>query len=556
MKVGDGTSSFADLKWMSAKASDVYDWAKAATVVFDTTDYKIKFKDAKGAVIAKATIDLSTIDSRLTALEAKDITVTPSDTAKPGVVQSVTKGDDHEIDVTYGLVQTGDIADSAVAEAKIAANAVTTTKIKDANVTAAKLATDAVETAKIKNGAVTNDKLATGLSTDKFTIDSKTLTVKIGEMDADILTAKNHANAPHDYLPSNTNYAGSASKGGPANSVAHKLSIKLNGGTATEFDGSAAKAIDITPAAIGAATQEAVFGTGGLSDTVEQNAADILKNAGLIEDLQEAIANGVDFIGVTTTNVSTGTANTTATVKINNADKTAVKGDIVIYGTREFIWDGSKWEELGDATRVGNLETKVNNLKTTVTNAVATTHKFVSEVTQSEGQINVTYTQPNSADVTHAGSTVKTALENLDANKVDKSVYDAHSHTITAGATDDDVVVLTGTAGTNGVSYDAKHAKKAAGKAGTYRSVTIDEYGHVTGGTNPTTRDGYGLTDVYTKTEADAQFMTDAEVDSVVTPIKNNYVRYTQVGTTGKYQMHLGTGAEVIIFDCGGADND
>lgn len=37
--------------------------------------------------------------------------------------------------------------------------------------------------------------------------------------------------------------------------------------------------------------------------------------------------------------------------------------------------------------------------------------------------------------------------------------------------------------------------------AGTYRSVTVDVNGHVTGGTNPTTVSGYGLTDVYTKTE-------------------------------------------------------
>ena len=38
--------------------------------------------------------------------------------------------------------------------------------------------------------------------------------------------------------------------------------------------------------------------------------------------------------------------------------------------------------------------------------------------------------------------------------------------------------------------------------AGTYKSVTVDANGHVTGGTNPTTVSGYGLTDVYTKTES------------------------------------------------------
>ena len=39
--------------------------------------------------------------------------------------------------------------------------------------------------------------------------------------------------------------------------------------------------------------------------------------------------------------------------------------------------------------------------------------------------------------------------------------------------------------------------------AGTYRSVTIDAKGRVTAGTNPTTVSGYGITDVYTRTEVD-----------------------------------------------------
>ena len=35
----------------------------------------------------------------------------------------------------------------------------------------------------------------------------------------------------------------------------------------------------------------------------------------------------------------------------------------------------------------------------------------------------------------------------------------------------------------------------SGGKAGTYKSVTVDTYGHVTAGTNPTTLSGYGITD-------------------------------------------------------------
>jgi hypothetical protein len=69
------------------------------------------------------------------------------------------------------------------------------------------------------------------------------------------------------------------------------------------------------------------------------------------------------------------------------------------------------------------------------------------------------------------------------------------SISVSAGATDDDVVILTGTAGTNGVSYDAKHAEantsvtngtavNISGYSGsgsfTVPKITTNKYGHVT----------------------------------------------------------------------------
>lgn len=50
--------------------------------------------------------------------------------------------------------------------------------------------------------------------------------------------------------------------------------------------------------------------------------------------------------------------------------------------------------------------------------------------------------------------------------------------------------------------------------AGTYKSVTTDAKGRITAGTNPTTVAGYGLTDVYTKTESDAVLTTKAPLAS------------------------------------------
>lgn len=49
---------------------------------------------------------------------------------------------------------------------------------------------------------------------------------------------------------------------------------------------------------------------------------------------------------------------------------------------------------------------------------------------------------------------------------------------------------------------------------GTYRSVQIDKYGRVVSASNPTTAAGYGLTDVYTKTQVDQSLGLKADLNS------------------------------------------
>ncbi|MCE7071986.1 hypothetical protein LZG74_16845 [Dyadobacter sp. CY327] len=63
-------------------------------------------------------------------------------------------------------------------------------------------------------------------------------------------------------------------------------------------------------------------------------------------------------------------------------------------------------------------------------------------------------------------------------------------------------------------SEDVTFALSSSGVgAGTYRSVTVDSYGRVTGGTNPTTIAQYGLTDVYTKNQVDIFIAGRAQED-------------------------------------------
>lgn len=51
---------------------------------------------------------------------------------------------------------------------------------------------------------------------------------------------------------------------------------------------------------------------------------------------------------------------------------------------------------------------------------------------------------------------------------------------------------------------------------GTFRSVTVDKYGRVVAATNPTTVEGYGLTDVYTKTEVNTALALKAPLASPI----------------------------------------
>ena len=76
----------------------------------------------------------------------------------------------------------------------------------------------------------------------------------------------------------------------------------------------------------------------------------------LISDL-EAYS---DYLGVTTTELTDGS--TTNPITINGESVTAVKGNIVNYGSKEFIWNGAvsspAWQEFGDLSALGALAYK------------------------------------------------------------------------------------------------------------------------------------------------------------------------------------------------------
>lgn len=57
--------------------------------------------------------------------------------------------------------------------------------------------------------------------------------------------------------------------------------------------------------------------------------------------------------------------------------------------------------------------------------------------------------------------------------------------------------------------------------AGTYKSVTVNAKGIVTAGSNPTTLNGYGITDAYTKTEIDTKMTSAMHYKGSVAAVSN-----------------------------------
>jgi len=100
------------------------------------------------------------------------------------------------------------------------------------------------------------------------------------------------------------------------------------------------------------------------------------------------------------------------------------------------------------------------------------------------------------------------------------------------------------TLGVTALAYEMAFGRTGVA-AGTYRSVAVDAYGRVTAASNPTTVAGYGLTDVYTKTELDQALSLKAPLASpaftgtptVPTPAAGNNT--TQAASTAFVQAAI-----------------
>ena len=163
----------------------------------------------------------------------------------------------------------------------------------------------------------------------------------------------------------------------------------------------------------------------------------------------------------------------------------------VISGTNPTTLSGYGITDATPSSHVGSTGTAHDVVTTSVNGFMSSTDK--SKLDGIAANAN-NYVLPEATSTAIGGVKVSDTTQTVAANAVTATT--AKTYAVQLDASNNAVVnvpwVDTNTVYTHPTSGVA---------AGNYRSVTVNTSGHITAGTNPTTVSGYGLTDVYTKTE-------------------------------------------------------
>lgn len=362
LKVGDGTSHYNDLKFVSALAADVHEWAKAKTKP---------------------------------AYDATEIT---------GLQKFITDNSDFDTDTQYQLVAVTGATYKYQLQSRAFANGAwgewadvdgqvidfsgADTRLKSLEKTVADLtgdaggiqgaiaaAIDGLDTTKIQTAGA--DGLALGIVQENGVIKSISGSIAAGTYDA-----SGAAKAVEDKLNPLITAAQAQADKGVTDAAAAK---KAADAASTKVDDAIA-GLDYTAYAAGEAAGTTVSFVGTISETDGVISAEK-------RDLVFASAYNPE-----TNKAATVADITTAVADLNGAmhyvgkedklptDVSKYKaGDVIIVGIKEYVFDGTKFDELGDEGAIG---TALAGLKGSSSN---TAGKTVKTVTQTNGVVSVEY---------------------------------------------------------------------------------------------------------------------------------------------------------------------
>lgn len=313
-KVGDGVNTFGNLKWCSALAADVHTWAKKNEADFIEWVNTVVEHPAAPVITTGGANGTIAVDGKDVAVKGLGSAAYTATSAYATAAQG-TKADNAAAAIaTYGDIVTHNASEFAPANIDTGIHSVTLAS--GTNNGTVKLTVD---------GKATDNIAVKGLASAAYvTVDSLNATAK-GYADAvenklgdlalkDKITATdisgtigkdkitNFATEVAAVKVTNASNADNATNAGTATKVGHKLTAGTK-----EFDGSAD--ITITAADLG-------------------------------------LTKIMNFLGTTSTSLADGS--TTNSVIIGGASVPVAKGDVVLSGNKEFVFDGTNWKELGD----------------------------------------------------------------------------------------------------------------------------------------------------------------------------------------------------------------
>lgn len=129
--------------------------------------------------------------------------------------------------------------------------------------------------------------------------------------------------------------------------------------------------------------------TGTTYNIVDQGARDLIAQ----------IESGTGWLGVTTTALTDGA--TTNPIMVNGESVTAKAGNLTSYGSKEFIFNGTVWQELGDMSMLGELAYK-NSASGSFTPAGSVSQPTF---TGTEGSISASFTPAGNVTISKGTGT-------------------------------------------------------------------------------------------------------------------------------------------------------
>jgi len=194
----------------------------------------------------------------------------------------------------------------------------------------------------------------------------------------------------------------------------------------------------------------------------------------------DAIAQGIDakasVVAASTANLTLSAAQTIDGVSVIAGDRVLVKDQTTTANNGIYLCASGSWTRTTDADTYAELVAAYTFVEGGTVNA---NNGFICTIPTSGtlGSTSITFAQFSGAGQITAGAGLTKTGNTLDVGTASSSRIVVNSDNI-------DLAV-------SGVT------------ASTYKSVTVDTYGRITSGTNPTTISGFGITDAYTKTEID-----------------------------------------------------